>query len=43
MAGTIGHKLMSDKRAKVDLDANTRIDVRCQVNIIPYPITGRYI
>jgi len=43
VAGTIGHKLMSDKRGKVDLDANTRIDVRCQVNINPYPIMGRYI
>ncbi|XP_027912145.1 cleavage and polyadenylation specificity factor subunit 3-II-like isoform X1 [Vigna unguiculata] len=36
MAGTIGHKLMSDKRAKVDLDANTRIDVRCQVHQLAF-------
>ncbi|XP_020205713.1 cleavage and polyadenylation specificity factor subunit 3-II isoform X2 [Cajanus cajan] len=27
VAGTIGHKLMSDKRDKVDLDPNTKIDV----------------
>lgn len=31
--GTIGHKLMSDKHDKVDLDPNTKIDVRCQVHI----------
>ncbi|XP_047149753.1 cleavage and polyadenylation specificity factor subunit 3-II-like isoform X1 [Vigna umbellata] len=36
VAGTIGHKLMSDKRAKVDLDANTRIDVRCQVHQLAF-------
>ncbi|KOM33868.1 hypothetical protein LR48_Vigan02g001800 [Vigna angularis] len=36
VAGTIGHKLMSDKRAKVDLDAKTRIDVRCQVHQLAF-------
>ncbi|KAJ8431648.1 hypothetical protein Cgig2_018746 [Carnegiea gigantea] len=30
VAGTIGHKLMSGKPTKIDLDQNTQIDVRCQ-------------
>lgn len=33
MAGTIGHKLMSGKSTTIDLDKDTRIDVRCQVYI----------
>ncbi|CAJ1932666.1 unnamed protein product [Sphenostylis stenocarpa] len=36
VAGTIGHKLMSDKQAKVDLDANTKLDVRCQVHQLAF-------
>lgn len=31
MAGTIGHKLMSGKPTKIDVDKDTQIDVRCQV------------
>ncbi|KVH96201.1 Beta-Casp domain-containing protein [Cynara cardunculus var. scolymus] len=31
VAGTVGHKLMSGKPTKVDLDKDTQIDVRCQV------------
>ncbi|XP_028752505.1 cleavage and polyadenylation specificity factor subunit 3-II isoform X2 [Neltuma alba] len=30
VAGTIGHKLMSGKPTKIDLDQDTQIDVRCQ-------------
>ncbi|KAG6707822.1 hypothetical protein I3842_06G051600 [Carya illinoinensis] len=29
-AGTIGHKLMSGKPSKIDLDKDTQLDVRCQ-------------
>ena len=41
VAGTIGHKLMSGKPTKIDLDKDTQIDVRCQVDahllkIIPF-------
>lgn len=32
MAGTIGHKLMSGKPTKIDLDKDTQINVRCQVD-----------
>lgn len=38
MAGTIGHKLMSGKPTKIDLDKKTQIDVRCQVHIHPLPL-----
>ncbi|KAG5079476.1 hypothetical protein AAZX31_02G080500 [Glycine max] len=34
--GTIGHKLMSDKHDKVDLDPNTKIDVRCQIHQLAF-------
>lgn len=34
VAGTIGHKLMSGKATTIDLDKDTRIDVRCQVNFL---------
>ncbi|XP_043707112.1 cleavage and polyadenylation specificity factor subunit 3-II isoform X2 [Telopea speciosissima] len=32
LAGTIGHKLMSGKPTKIDLDKDTQIDVRCQIH-----------
>lgn len=32
VAGTIGHKLMSGKPTKIDLDKDTQINVRCQVD-----------
>ncbi|RWW20203.1 hypothetical protein GW17_00015692 [Ensete ventricosum] len=31
VAGTIGHKLMSGKPTRIDLDKDTYVDVRCQV------------
>lgn len=31
VAGTIGHKLMSGKPTKIDLDTSTQVDVRCQI------------
>lgn len=31
VAGTIGHKLMSGKPTRIDIDKDTHIDVRCQV------------
>ncbi|KAM0896722.1 hypothetical protein ACQ4PT_023031 [Festuca glaucescens] len=31
VAGTIGHKLMSGKPTKIDLDKDTHVDVRCQM------------
>ena len=31
VAGTVGHKLMSGKPTRIDLDKDTHIDVRCQV------------
>nr|XP_048318828.1 cleavage and polyadenylation specificity factor subunit 3-II isoform X1 [Ziziphus jujuba var. spinosa] len=34
VAGTIGHKLMSGKPTKIDLDKDTQIDVRCQVHLL---------
>ena len=33
VAGTIGHKLMSGKPTKIELDQDTRIDVQCQVYV----------
>lgn len=33
MAGTVGHKLMSGKPTKIDLDKDTQIDVQCQASI----------
>ncbi|TKY69231.1 Cleavage and polyadenylation specificity factor subunit 3-II [Spatholobus suberectus] len=36
VAGTIGHKLMSDKQDKIDLDSGTKIDVRCQVHQLAF-------
>lgn len=32
VAGTIGHKLMSGKPTRIDLDKDTSIDVRCQIH-----------
>lgn len=32
VAGTIGHKLMSGKPTRIDLDKDTHIDVRCQIH-----------
>ncbi|XP_042501563.1 cleavage and polyadenylation specificity factor subunit 3-II isoform X2 [Macadamia integrifolia] len=32
VAGTIGHKLMSGKPTKIDLDKDTQIDVRCKIH-----------
>lgn len=37
VAGTVGHRLMSGKATKVDVDPDTQIDVRCQVHFISYP------
>lgn len=39
VAGTIGHKLMSGKPTKIDLDKDTQIDVRCQVQLHLLPFT----
>ncbi|KAI4297066.1 hypothetical protein L6164_036974 [Bauhinia variegata] len=36
VAGTIGHKLMSGKVTKIDLDQDTQIDVRCQVHQLAF-------
>ncbi|XP_028752504.1 cleavage and polyadenylation specificity factor subunit 3-II isoform X1 [Neltuma alba] len=36
VAGTIGHKLMSGKPTKIDLDQDTQIDVRCQVHQLAF-------
>ncbi|KAF5750108.1 Cleavage and polyadenylation specificity factor 73 kDa subunit-II [Tripterygium wilfordii] len=36
VAGTIGHKLMSGKPTKIDLDKDTQIDVRCQVHQLSF-------
>ncbi|XP_057533361.1 cleavage and polyadenylation specificity factor subunit 3-II [Amaranthus tricolor] len=36
VAGTIGHKLMSGKPTKIDLDPNTQIDVRCQIHQLAF-------
>ncbi|KAJ4783344.1 hypothetical protein LUZ62_034590 [Rhynchospora pubera] len=36
VAGTIGHKLMSGKPTRIDLDKDTRIDVRCQIHQLTF-------
>ncbi|XP_020083140.1 cleavage and polyadenylation specificity factor subunit 3-II [Ananas comosus] len=36
VAGTIGHKLMSGKPTRIDLDADTHIDVRCQIHQLSF-------
>ncbi|KAK7310126.1 hypothetical protein RJT34_07420 [Clitoria ternatea] len=36
VAGTVGHKLMSGKPTKIDLDPNTQVDVRCQVHQLAF-------
>ncbi|KAL6187009.1 hypothetical protein ACLB2K_043125 [Fragaria x ananassa] len=36
VAGTIGHKLMSGKPTKIDLDKDTGIDVRCQIHQLAF-------
>ncbi|KAJ8767764.1 hypothetical protein K2173_020704 [Erythroxylum novogranatense] len=36
VAGTIGHKLMSGKPTKVDLDKDIQIDVRCQIHQLSF-------
>ncbi|PON45933.1 KH-domain/beta-lactamase-domain protein, archaea [Parasponia andersonii] len=36
VAGTIGHKLMSGKPTKIELDKDTHIDVRCQIHQLSF-------
>ncbi|GAB2214354.1 hypothetical protein Droror1_Dr00018697 [Drosera rotundifolia] len=36
LPGTVGHKLMSGKSTKVDLDQETQIDVRCQIHQLSF-------
>ncbi|KAI4367936.1 hypothetical protein MLD38_016558 [Melastoma candidum] len=36
VAGTVGHKLMSGKPTKIDLDKDTQIDVRCQIHQLSF-------
>ncbi|KAL2900229.1 Cleavage and polyadenylation specificity factor subunit 3-II [Bienertia sinuspersici] len=36
VAGTVGHKLMSGKPTKIDLDSETKIDVRCQIHQLAF-------
>ncbi|XP_057960707.1 cleavage and polyadenylation specificity factor subunit 3-II isoform X2 [Malania oleifera] len=36
VAGTIGHKLMSGKATKIDLDKDTQIDVCCQIHQLSF-------
>ncbi|KAJ6793971.1 cleavage and polyadenylation specificity factor subunit 3-II [Iris pallida] len=36
VAGTIGHKLMSGKATRIDLDKDTQIDVRCQIHQLSF-------
>ncbi|XP_047048245.1 cleavage and polyadenylation specificity factor subunit 3-II-like [Lolium rigidum] len=36
VAGTIGHKLMSGKPTKIDLDKDTHVDVRCQIHQLSF-------
>lgn len=38
LPGTVGHKLMSDKQAKIDLDSDTKIDVRCQIHQLAFSL-----
>ncbi|KDP38118.1 hypothetical protein JCGZ_04761 [Jatropha curcas] len=36
VAGTIGHKLMSGKPTKINLDKDTEVDVRCQIHQLSF-------
>ncbi|XP_038901169.1 cleavage and polyadenylation specificity factor subunit 3-II isoform X2 [Benincasa hispida] len=36
VAGTVGHKLMSGKPTKIDLDKDTQIDVQCQIHQLAF-------
>ncbi|XP_049935153.1 cleavage and polyadenylation specificity factor subunit 3-II [Nymphaea colorata] len=36
VAGTIGHKLMSGKPTRIDLDKDTHIDVRCKIHQVSF-------
>ncbi|WCJ33621.1 Cleavage and polyadenylation specificity factor subunit 3-II [Euphorbia peplus] len=36
VAGTIGHKLMSGKPTKINVDKNSQIDVRCQIHQLSF-------
>ncbi|XP_047048348.1 cleavage and polyadenylation specificity factor subunit 3-II-like [Lolium rigidum] len=36
VAGTIGHKLMSGKPTRIDLDKDTHVDVRCQIHQLSF-------
>ncbi|XP_008789275.2 cleavage and polyadenylation specificity factor subunit 3-II [Phoenix dactylifera] len=36
VAGTIGHKLMSGKPTRIDIDKDTHIDVRCQIHQLSF-------
>lgn len=36
VAGTIGHKLMSGKPTKIDLDKDNQIDVRCKIHQLSF-------
>ncbi|KAK3027487.1 hypothetical protein RJ639_040288 [Escallonia herrerae] len=36
VAGTIGHRLMSGKPTKIELDKDTQIDVRCQIHQLSF-------
>ncbi|KAK6931640.1 Zn-dependent metallo-hydrolase, RNA specificity domain [Dillenia turbinata] len=36
VAGTIGHKLMSGKPTKIELDKDSHIDVRCQIHQVSF-------
>nr|CAB3457001.1 unnamed protein product [Digitaria exilis] len=36
VAGTVGHKLMSGKPTRIDLDKDTHIDVRCQIHQLAF-------
>ncbi|KQJ90150.1 hypothetical protein BRADI_4g29760v3 [Brachypodium distachyon] len=36
VAGTIGHKLMSGKPTRIDIDKDTHVDVRCQIHQLSF-------
>ncbi|KAL1806929.1 hypothetical protein ACET3Z_029997 [Daucus carota] len=36
VAGTVGHKLMSGKPTKVDVDRDTQVDVRCKIHQLSF-------
>jgi integrator complex subunit 11 len=42
VAGTIGHKLMSGKPTRIDLDKDTHVDVRCQVGLSSFTVLSFY-